>query len=117
MVLVGDDDLVPGRPAPPEGAGQVEGQARHVLAEGHQKIIDDQPIAPGKFLPQSHFRLFRRFRLNVSPAVGDPVNMGVNADARFAESEGNDQICSFAAHTGKFHQFVQVVGYPAVVKG
>lgn len=43
--------------------------------------------------------------------------MGVNADARFAETEGDDQIGCFAAHTGKFHQFVQVVGYPAVVKG
>jgi hypothetical protein len=71
-----------------------------ILAKGHQKIIDGQPITPGKFLPQSHFRLFRRIRLNVSPTVGDPVNMGVNADARLAEPEGDDQICGFTAHTG-----------------
>jgi hypothetical protein len=105
--------------ATPDAALAAKGRDRFadILAESHQKIIDGQPITPGKFLPQSHFRLFRRFRLNVSPTVGDPVNMGVNADARFAESQGDDQICGFTAHTGQFHQFVQVVGYPAVVKG
>ncbi len=48
VVELGDDDLVPRRPAPAEGAAQVEGQRRHVGAEGDLRRLPAEEVGEGR---------------------------------------------------------------------
>src|SRR6266513_1605029 len=81
-----------------------------VLAESDQEVVDDQPVLCRELGAQGEFGLLRRFGADVAPPVADPVDMGIDADPRFAEAEGDDQVCGLASHPLELEEFVKFVG-------
>lgn len=68
------------------------------LPVDHEQVIDAAPVPARKFFAQGHFGLFRCARGDVAPAVGDAVDVGVNADTRQAERFRNDKVGGFSPH-------------------
>ncbi len=68
-----------------------------VLAEGDQKIVPLDPVTGREDASQGLLRLLRRLRCHKGEPVRDPVDVGIDADARFAKSEGHHQIRRLAA--------------------
>lgn len=85
------------------------------LAEGDEDVVDGNPPFFGEFLSESHLGLFGCFGLDVSQPVGDAVDVGVDADAEFVVSEGEDEVGCLPADAGEGEEFVQVVGDTAAV--
>ena len=63
-----------------------------VLPEGHEQIVEGDPILRGEFSTQRFFALVRGFGLDVAPAVTDPVHVDIHADARFTVADRDDEV-------------------------
>ena len=63
-----------------------------ILAVGHQQIVQDDPVTMGQFHPQGQFGLIRRLRFDIAPPVADPVDVGIDADSRFLERKGDNEV-------------------------
>src|SRR5688572_6584823 len=52
-----------------------------VLSETYQEIVVLDPVLFGKLFSESGFCFLRRLSLDVTPTVGNPMNMGIDTDA------------------------------------
>lgn len=86
-----------------------------ILAVGNEEIVDGKPILLRKFFTEYKFSLVRILRFDISPTIGNPMNVGIHTDARFFVPQGYYQIRRLAPHTIQFQQLVNFVWYPAVV--
>lgn len=86
-----------------------------VLAVSNEEIVDGKPILFGEFLTERKFGLVRVLRLDISPPIGNPMDVGIHADAGFFVSQGYNQIRRLAPHTIQFQQLVNFVRYPVMV--
>src|SRR5207245_7746739 len=68
-----------------------------VLAEGHQQVVVDHPVAAGELAPQHLLALPGSLRPDVAPAIADAVDMDIHADPRLPKPEGPPQIGGLAA--------------------
>src|SRR5439155_4815896 len=59
-----------------------------ILAERHQQVVVDHPIAARQFASQHLLALFGGLSPDVAPAVADAVNMDIHADPRFPKQIG-----------------------------
>ena len=73
-------------------------RATNIPSEGYEQRVEALPIFGGKLGSEGEFGLFRGFRPDVPPSVGNPVHMGVHADAGPVEPQGYDQICGLSTH-------------------
>ena len=88
-----------------------------MLAEIHQQVVVLDPVLFGQFGAQGDLGFLRRSGFDIAPAIGNPVHMGVDADAGLVVAQGDDQVSGFAADAFEFEQFVDLVGNFAVVAG
>ena len=58
-----------------------------ILAEGNEEIVDGKPIFFGEFFTQGKFGFVRILCFDISPAIGNPVNVGIHTDAWFFISQ------------------------------
>ncbi len=86
-----------------------------VLTVGNQQVVDRKPILGRKFFPQGKFGFVGGFGFDVSPSVGNTVDVGINAYPRFLIAEGNDKVRRFASHTIQLQQFIDFIRYLAFV--
>ena len=68
-----------------------------MLAEAHEQIVVFDPVWLRKFRAKRDFRLLWRFCLYVAPAIGNSMDVSVDADSRFVVPKGHDEIGGFAA--------------------
>src|SRR5512139_490343 len=73
----------------------------NVLSKRDKQAIDLDPVAFWKFLLQRRHGLLRRGGGNISPAVGNPVNVDVHADERFPTGDPQDKMRTLWSDTGK----------------
>ena len=88
-----------------------------ILAVSDQKLVDDDPVAPRKLGAERHLGLLRCFGSDVAPAIGDTMNVGIDANAGPIVTHGNDQVGCLASDARKFQQFINVVGHASLVSG
>ena len=74
----------------------------------HQRIVDD-PVTSRQFSAQGELRLIGRFCFHIAQPVGYSVDMCIHANAGFAVSERNNQICCFAPHALDTEQIIQII--------
>ena len=86
-----------------------------MLAERHQQIINDEPVAARQALAQRILGLLRGASLHVAPAVGDPMHVRIHANARLAIRQGDHEVGRLAAHALNGEQLLQVIRHPAAV--
>ena len=67
-----------------------------MLAEVYQKVVVLDPILFRQFSAQSDFGFLRRVGFDITPAVGNPVHMGVDADAGLVVAKVTTDSRSFA---------------------
>src|SRR3970040_913329 len=102
---------------PLDGAAATEGRDRlaDVLAEADQEIVKDDQGSPGELPSQRLLRLFGRAGFHISPAVRDPMDMGVHADPRLAVADRNHQIGRLPPDPFELQELIKVIGHPATV--
>src|SRR3989304_9223073 len=102
---------------PLDGAAATEGRDRlaDVLAEADQEIVEDDPVSPGELPSQRLLRLFGRAGFHISPAVRDPMDMGVHADPRLAVADRDHQIGRLPPDPFELQEFIQVIGHPTSI--
>jgi hypothetical protein len=100
-----------------EAALGAEGGNRlaNMLAVHHQPLIDIDPIFLRQFRPQRRFGIIRSFRFHITPAIGNPVHMRIDADPRFAVTQRDRQICRFPSHARQLDQFLNRIRHLAVI--
>ena len=72
-----------------------------ILAEGHQQIVDVYPEVLGQRFRESPFRLLGILCAHQTEAVGDAVDVGVDADGRDAETESENKVGGLAPDPGQ----------------
>jgi hypothetical protein len=82
----------------------------NILAEGDEEAIDLDPVAPGKELLERGERLLGAPRHHISPAIYDPMDMNVNADALFSKGDAEDQVGAFVTDAAEAHQHLSRAG-------
>ena len=80
-----------------------------VLAEGDQQIVVRDPVAARQELAEGEFGSLGGPGVHDVQTVVDAVNMGIHADAGFAESNRDDQVSRLAAHTLERQQRFEIV--------
>lgn len=73
-----------------------------ILTEGNEEIVDGEPIFFRKYFTKCKFGLVRILCFHISPAIGNPVNVGIHTDAGFLVSQSYYQICRLAAYAIEF---------------
>ncbi len=86
-----------------------------VLAPGDEPVVDFEPVFGGQDFAQDHFGFVGCFGFDVAPAVGDAVDVGIDADARFEEASGKDEVGRLTSDALEFQEGVEVVGDVAIV--
>ena len=86
-----------------------------MLAEVHQKDCCTRSNIARQLSPQGNFGLLRRLGFDIAPAIGNPMHMGVDADAGLVVAQGDDQISGLAPDAFELQQLVDLVGNFAVV--
>lgn len=94
-----------------DGASAAERRDRltDVLAEGDQQIVVRDPVAARQELAEGEFGFLGGPGVHDVQTVADAVNMGIHADAGFAESNGDDQVSRLAAYTLEREQGFEIV--------
>src|SRR6266508_1203463 len=95
-----------------EGALGRDGQA-DVLAEGDEQVVVADPVTSRQPRAQRHLGLLGRHGSHIAPAVRDPVDVDVHADAGLVIGLGHDQIGGLAPDALERQQVVDRVGHPA----
>ncbi len=80
------------------------------LPEGHQIPVPCFPVSSWQQPAQGHFRLQRRPGRDQSQPVADPVDVDIDADPRFIEGFGHNQVGGLASHSREPHQVLDRVG-------
>src|SRR3954468_8305380 len=75
-----------------------------ILPVRHKQIVDSHPILRRKLSAQSHFRLFRRLRPDITKPVRNAMYMGIHRDAGLPETKGKDDIRSLSSDTGQLQK-------------
>ncbi len=83
------------------------------LAKRDQKRIVFDPVTPRQFFTQRLFAFFGAVGFNQTPAVGDPVNVGVNTDAGFAKRLGHNEVGGLAANSVERQQVIEPIRHLA----
>ena len=86
-----------------------------MLAEAHEQIVVFDPVWLGKFRAKGDFSLLGRFRPDITPAVGNSMDVSVDADPRFIIAKGHNEIGGFAAHSVELEELVDFVRNFSVV--
>ena len=86
-----------------------------MLAEAHEQIVVFDPVWLGKFRAKRDFGLLRHFRPDIPPAVGNPMEVSVDADPGFTIAKGHNEIGGLAAHSVELDKLIDFVGNFAVV--
>ncbi len=81
-----------------------------MLSEAYQKIVVLDPILLRKLLAKGDLGLFGRLGLNIAPAIGDPMDMRVDADTGLLIAQRHDQICRFSADAFELQKLVNFIG-------
>ena len=68
-----------------------------MLAEAHEQIVVFDPVWLGKLRAERSFGLLRRLGLDVAPAIGNSMDVSVDADPRLVVAKGHDEIGGLAA--------------------
>jgi hypothetical protein len=84
------------------------------LSEGDQQAVVFEPVTARQHGPQSGFGFFRGRGQHQAPSVRNPMDMGVNADARLAVRFGNYQIGGFPPHPFERQQVADFIRHPPV---
>ena len=82
-----------GTAAAPGGDGPAKG-----LAKGYQEIVIANPVLGRQDLSQGKLRLRWSPGLDPPETVGNSVDMGIYAEAQFAESESHHKIGRFSSY-------------------
>jgi hypothetical protein len=85
-----------------------------VFAEGHQQLVDLYPMGPRQRSLELLQRTLRRVGVDVSPAVGDSVDVDVHPDARLAARDPQHQIRAFRTDAAQRKQDRLVTGQCAL---
>ena len=80
------------------------------LPKATSSVLYLNQYSGGSFFRRANSVSSGLLRPDVAEAVGDPVHMGVHAEPRAVEAEGDDQIRRFATHPLDRQQGVQGVG-------
>jgi len=86
-----------------------------VLPKRDQQVIEDAPMAFGKDRAQGHLGLLRRLGPHVAPAVGDAMDVGIDADPWFAIRQRDHEVRGLAPHAFEREQFIKVARHAAAV--
>jgi hypothetical protein len=75
-----------------DGAGAAFGEVAgaDVFAEGDKEAVELDPELAREFLVEQRHCFFGRWSFDVAPAVGDSVDVDVDADARLAAGDAED---------------------------
>lgn len=80
-----------------------------VLPKSHQEFIYLDPIFERKFFSKRKFGFVRSPGFDISPTVADPVNVGIDTDPGFSESERNNQIGGLTSNPLELQKFLNLV--------
>ena len=72
-----------------------------MLAKWHQEAIDFYPVLRWEHGFQCGHGLFWGTRLDISPAVGDAVDMNIHANAGLLTPDAQHQVGTFGAHASQ----------------
>jgi hypothetical protein len=86
-----------------------------ILAERDQQIVNSDPVFGRQYTPQCFFSVIGIFAGYVAKSVANPVDMGVNANPRFTETESHNEVGRFAANSFEFQKFIDAVRNRAAV--
>jgi hypothetical protein len=70
-----------------------------MLAERDQEAIDFYPVATRQDGLKRRRRLYRRSRVNVTPAIGDTVNMDIPGNVGLATRNAEHEVGTFRTNT------------------
>src|SRR5215204_1090856 len=74
-----------------------------VLAKRDEEAVDLDPVFTGEFLLELCHGFLRRRSGDVAPAVGDAVDVDVNADVWLAAGDADGEVGAFGADAGEGH--------------
>jgi hypothetical protein len=82
-------------------AGRTAGETARadMLAERDQEAIDFYPVATRQDGFERRRRLYRRSRVNVTPAIGDTMNMDIHGNVGLATRNAEHEVGTFRTHT------------------
>ena len=82
-------------------AGRTVGETARadMLAERDQEAIDFYPVATRQDGLERRRRLYRRPRVNVTPAIGDTVNMDIHGNVGLATRNAEHEVGTFRTNT------------------
>ena len=80
-----------------------------MLAEAHEQIVVFDPVWLGKLRAERSFSLLRRFGLDIAPAIGNSMDVSVDADPRLVVAKGHDEVGGFAADSVQLEELVNFV--------
>ena len=81
-----------------------------MLTEGYQQLIDLYPVFLGQLCFQSFQGLFGGFGLNIAPAVRDPMDMDIDANAGVIQGHPQGQVGAFRPYPLKLGEYLGVGG-------
>src|SRR5688572_19704054 len=81
------------------------------LAERDQEVVDLDPVLGRKNLAECCLGVVRRLGADVTPAVRDAVDVGVDADTLRLEAEREDEVRGLPADAVQREQRVEVAGH------
>ena len=82
-------------------AGRTAGETARadMLAERDQEAVDFYPVAMRQDGFERRRRLYRRPRVNVTPAIGDTVNMDIHGNVRLTTCNAKHEVGTFRTNT------------------
>src|SRR5205809_4354211 len=99
------------------GRAAGESAGADVLAERDEEAVDLNPVALRELRLERGHRLLRSPRLDVAPAVGDAVDVDIDADAELAAGDTEHQVGALGADAVEREQNVVVARQRAAVLG
>jgi hypothetical protein len=82
-----------------------------MLSETYQEIVVLDPILFRKLLAKGDLSFRRRLGLDVTPAVGNPVDMRIDTDAGLFVAQCHDKIRRLSSHAFELKKLVDFIGY------
>jgi hypothetical protein len=77
------------------------GSGANMFAKGHEQGVDFHPVSRRQFLLQRRHRFLRRARLDQAPAIGNAVDVDIDADQRQAARDADGEVGTLGADTMK----------------
>lgn len=86
-----------------------------ILTKGDQQLVYFDPVLWWKYFSERHLGLIRSPGFDVTPAVADPVHVGINTDSGLSETKRDHQVSRFAPYPFELQQLIDLRRHTAAM--